>query len=222
MRLAAQPRLAVLSVALSVGFGSAEAFARAFKSRFGCSPSVWRAQQSPSHHPNSNPGQVDSRIRRVPVKLSAEHEVSQTTHVETIMDVRLINRDPVTVAYSSPPRPVRRSCRTVLAGHLLSMGGYEQPPGTSALWDQLRRPQHHGGRAVPVRCMCGSANGFRSVRWRLQDNHSGRQVCCSSFQRYERTGCRGLDCVAAGVVTFQRTSAGCPAVLRVLPDKCQV
>lgn len=43
MRLVAQPRLSVLQVALSVGFGSAEAFARAFKFRFGAPPTAWRA-----------------------------------------------------------------------------------------------------------------------------------------------------------------------------------
>ena len=38
LRLVTQPRLPVLQVALSVGFGSAEAFARAFKTRFGETP----------------------------------------------------------------------------------------------------------------------------------------------------------------------------------------
>src|SRR5580693_8755819 len=46
MRLVAQPRLPVLHIALAVGFGSAEAFARAFKVRFGCSPSAWREEQA--------------------------------------------------------------------------------------------------------------------------------------------------------------------------------
>jgi len=46
MRLAAQPGVPVLQVALSVGFGSAEAFSRAFKARFGLSPTAWRARQS--------------------------------------------------------------------------------------------------------------------------------------------------------------------------------
>src|SRR5262249_61016260 len=41
MRLAAQPSLPVLNVALSVGFGSSEAFTRAFKARFGSAPTVW-------------------------------------------------------------------------------------------------------------------------------------------------------------------------------------
>ena len=45
MRMAAQPRTSVLSTALSVGFGSAEAFTRAFKARFGCAPTTWRADE---------------------------------------------------------------------------------------------------------------------------------------------------------------------------------
>jgi AraC family transcriptional regulator len=40
--LAANARRTVLEVALAVGFGSGEAFARAFKQRFGCTPSAWR------------------------------------------------------------------------------------------------------------------------------------------------------------------------------------
>ena len=55
MRLAAQPRITVLSVELSVGFGSAEAFTRAFNSRFRCSPTAWRAQQAVQRRTNSNP-----------------------------------------------------------------------------------------------------------------------------------------------------------------------
>src|SRR5437899_2969129 len=42
MRLSSQPRLSVLTAAISVGFGSGEAFTRAFKTRFGCSPTTWR------------------------------------------------------------------------------------------------------------------------------------------------------------------------------------
>lgn len=99
MRLAAQPRLAVLDVALSVGFGSAEAFTRAFKDRFGCSPSVWRTQQFPQRHANSNPGQVDSKMNQAPVTLPAEYEASKSTNMETTMNVKLIDRQPVTVAY---------------------------------------------------------------------------------------------------------------------------
>lgn len=99
MRLAAQPRLTVLNIALSVGFGSGEAFARAFRSRFGCSPTAWRTQRATQRRANGNPGQVDSKMSQAPAALSAEHEASQTPNVETIMNVKLIDRQPVTVAY---------------------------------------------------------------------------------------------------------------------------
>ena len=99
MRLAAQPRLTVLNIALSVGFGSAEAFARAFRSRFGCSPTAWRTQQIRQRPAKSNPGQVNSKISQALAALSAEHAVSRTSNMETIMNVKLIDRQPVTVAY---------------------------------------------------------------------------------------------------------------------------
>ena len=41
-RLRGQPDSTVLSIALSVGYGSAEAFTRAFKQRFGLPPAQWR------------------------------------------------------------------------------------------------------------------------------------------------------------------------------------
>lgn len=99
MRLAAQPRLSVLNAALSVGFGSAEAFARAFKSRFGCSPTSWRTQQPTRSRAHSKTGQVDSKMNQVPAAQSAEDEASRTSSMETLMDVRLIDRQPVSVAY---------------------------------------------------------------------------------------------------------------------------
>ncbi|MCU6434227.1 AraC family transcriptional regulator [Undibacterium sp. Jales W-56] len=42
LRLAAQPDMSILAVAFSVGFGSGEAFSRAFKQHFSYSPSSWR------------------------------------------------------------------------------------------------------------------------------------------------------------------------------------
>jgi AraC family transcriptional regulator len=41
--LTLDPQRSVLQLALAVGFGSGEAFARAFKLHFGCTPSAWRA-----------------------------------------------------------------------------------------------------------------------------------------------------------------------------------
>ena len=99
MRLAAQPRSTVLNIALSVGFGSAEAFTRAFRSTFGCSPTAWRTQQAAQRRANSNPGQVDSKMSQAPATLSAEHEASRPPNMEAIMNVKLIDRQPATVAY---------------------------------------------------------------------------------------------------------------------------
>jgi AraC family transcriptional regulator len=53
-KLSAQPKLTVLQAALDVGFGSSEAFSRAFKARFGLSPSGWRAKRTAGHE-LSNP-----------------------------------------------------------------------------------------------------------------------------------------------------------------------
>lgn len=98
-RLATQPRSRILNIALSVGFGSAEAFARAFRNRFGCSPTAWRTQQSTQHRVNSNSGQMNSKPGQAPETLSMEHETSQNSIKESLMKVKLIDRQPATIAY---------------------------------------------------------------------------------------------------------------------------
>jgi len=90
-RLAAQPRLSVLQVALSVGFGSGEAFSRAFKGRFGCSPTAWRAQRKRD--------QADSKVDQAWRRHSGQHELPTATQREAAMNVQLIDRQPTRVAY---------------------------------------------------------------------------------------------------------------------------
>lgn len=99
MRLAAQPRTRILNIALSVGFSSAEAFTRAFKRRFGCSPSSWREQQFSLRNANSNSGQVNSNRNQVLNAPFAEHEISQNPNKEILMKVSLIERKSATIAY---------------------------------------------------------------------------------------------------------------------------
>lgn len=99
MRLAAQPRTRILNIAFSVGFGSAEAFTRAFKSRFGCSPTVWREQQYLLRRTNRNSSQVNSKGSQALQVHFAEHEVSRSLNKETIMKVTLIDRQPATIVY---------------------------------------------------------------------------------------------------------------------------
>jgi len=91
LRLATQPRLGVLDVALGVGFGSGEAFARAFRQRFGVSPTEWRE--------NRKPGQADRKIDQAGLAASDEHGFPATPLPEEPMNVRLVDRPSVEVVY---------------------------------------------------------------------------------------------------------------------------
>jgi AraC family transcriptional regulator len=84
IRLVAQPRLTVTHVALSVGFGSTEAFARAFKTRFGSTPTEWRQAQV------SNRDQLNRKPDQAPPPVARNHEP---------MKVTIVDRQPTTVAY---------------------------------------------------------------------------------------------------------------------------
>jgi AraC family transcriptional regulator len=88
IRLRAQPAVPVLEIALGVGFGSAEAFARAFRTRFECSPSDWR---------KSKYDQMASKASQSPRLELRKNDGS--THEEPAMKVKLTDRDPVHVAY---------------------------------------------------------------------------------------------------------------------------
>lgn len=91
MRLATQPRLTVLQGALAVGFGSSEAFARAFRQRIGASPSAWRRLRKID--------QVQRNADQAADGAGAEHEASSTSRAESRMKVNLIERVPTSVAY---------------------------------------------------------------------------------------------------------------------------
>jgi AraC family transcriptional regulator len=90
MRLCAQPELPVLQVALSVGFSSAEAFARAFRARFACTPTAWRKRKE---------GLFNSKADQARREALADDGTSRTLRMERPMNVRLVDRDPVEVAY---------------------------------------------------------------------------------------------------------------------------
>lgn len=61
-RLLTQPRSSVISIALSVGFSSGEAFARSFKLRFGLTPGAWRRERMHDRMQDRNLGQPDSKF----------------------------------------------------------------------------------------------------------------------------------------------------------------
>jgi AraC family transcriptional regulator len=98
-RLLAQPRLAVLQIALGVGFGSAEALTHAFNARFGCSPTSWRLQQSESHPGKSNLDQANRKADQVLQEESGKNGASSSTSTETSMQVEVIERKPTPIAY---------------------------------------------------------------------------------------------------------------------------
>jgi AraC family transcriptional regulator len=109
-RLLAQPKLAVLQIALDVGFGSAEAFTHAFGARFGCSPTSWRLKQAAERAAISNTDQANSNPDQVQQKKAMENGVRAKT--ETIVKVQIIERKPTQIAY------------------LRHVGPYGQPIGT--------------------------------------------------------------------------------------------
>jgi AraC family transcriptional regulator len=93
LRLVAQPRLPVLQVALSVGFGSAEAFARAFKTRFGATPSAWRVDQRRKHD------QAERKPDQAMAPPAIEDGSMEKNTIASTLTVRLVDRQPVSVAY---------------------------------------------------------------------------------------------------------------------------
>lgn len=88
LRLRAQPRIPVLQMALAVGFGSAEAFTRAFRARFGCSPTAWR---------NSKYDQVTRKLDQA--ASMARGKNGGSSNKELVMKVKLKDREPVHVAF---------------------------------------------------------------------------------------------------------------------------
>ena len=131
MRLVSQPRVPVLHVALSVGFGSAEAFARAFKARFGCSPTAWRTQQAERRFANSNLGQMESKIGQAPAIVAAQYGASHNPDLEVAMNVKLVDRQSATVAYlrhlGPYGEPITQFWRKSVYPWLVTNGLLEQP-----------------------------------------------------------------------------------------------
>ncbi len=85
----------VINIALAVGFSSAESFTRAFRAYFGMSPTQWR--KSKNSQASSKTGMVAGKKRQAATATGHEHGTSST--MEFPMNVVLIDREPVNVAY---------------------------------------------------------------------------------------------------------------------------
>ena len=111
MRLDADPGLAILEVAVLVGFGSAEAFARAFKDQFRLPPSVWRdqaparrqawlAQLASQRAQLRNGDQIDGNGDQVSTGVAGQNGDSHHPVQRFAMQVNVTHFSPVRNAYS--------------------------------------------------------------------------------------------------------------------------
>lgn len=111
LRLSCGSHETVLETALATGFNSGEAFARAFKLKFGCTPSDWRANtpqrlaalaaaigQRPGKQ-ESNPDQVFGNTDQAHETAFGDSDVSYLSTKETTMHVRIIDLPKTRVAY---------------------------------------------------------------------------------------------------------------------------
>lgn len=105
--LAHQARKPVLEVALEVGFGSSEAFARAFKLQFDMTPTAWR-RATPQRWADNlaarasrcslrNPDQYVSKMDQVRVTVWVNNELSLSQ--EIVMNIKIVTLPPARVAY---------------------------------------------------------------------------------------------------------------------------
>jgi AraC family transcriptional regulator len=94
-----RPDQPILEIAIEVGFGSAEAFSRAFRQQFKASPSDWRANDksniAPKQRKSSPP--KDSNPDQVSMKLFSN--VAEITKLELVSNVAVVTLPSVRVAY---------------------------------------------------------------------------------------------------------------------------
>jgi AraC family transcriptional regulator len=97
-RLASQPRLSVLNVSLAVGFGSPEAFTRAFKKHFGCAPSHWKTKRRARWYEKSKISQEKSRLNQAKRPRKA-YASSMAQTISSPLQVAVKTRPSVRIAY---------------------------------------------------------------------------------------------------------------------------
>lgn len=95
LSLQSRPDKSVIAIALSVGFGSAESFARAFRAHYDVTPTQWRNSKK-SQYASKN-GKASSKTDQAARRIEEDHGFS--LEKETPLNVVLIDREPVSVAY---------------------------------------------------------------------------------------------------------------------------
>jgi AraC family transcriptional regulator len=151
-RLSCTPQESVLETALATGFGSGEAFARAFKLKFGCTPTAWRrdtrqrlAAQALGGGQDSNLDQVLRKLDQTPQHGIGDDDISHPSSGDFSLAVNLIDLPAVRVAYHRHIGPYGPGIgvfwRTTVAPWIQSHGldtqtcygvGYDDPSITPA------------------------------------------------------------------------------------------
>jgi AraC family transcriptional regulator len=131
MRLVSQPRVPIIQIAFSVGFGSPEAFTRSFKGRFGHSPTSWRKSEAERRGGIRNPDQSNRKPGQAPERAVPDDLASRNPHPEAPVNVKLITRQPTTVAYlryiGPYGEPVSRFWRKTVSPWLAMNGLLDKP-----------------------------------------------------------------------------------------------
>ena len=226
MRLAAQPRTRILNLALSVGFGSAEAFTRAFKSRFGSSPTSWREQQSAQRRANSNSGQANSKRGQAWQAAIADHEVSRNVNKEIIMKITLIDRHPVTVAYlrhlGPYGEPIARFWQeTYVPWAVMNKLGEDHARYGIATTTRASLRQRNADTTPALKCRpislqraVRSRRLFRVVSMRRSASRAPQNRLAMPGLRYCATGCLPVGCNSMRVPVSSTTRRVRPTIAR--------
>ena len=111
-RLASAPTESVLETALATGFGSGEALARAFKLKFGCTPTEWRrdtrarlaalalpTRSDDDARDDSNLDQVLGKLDQTPQSGIGDDDISRNQPGDFLMNVDVIDLPAARVAY---------------------------------------------------------------------------------------------------------------------------
>ena len=141
VRLRAQHGVPVLQIALGVGFGSAEAFARAFRARFECSPDAMAKQQARSDGAQGRSG-LEGRENR---------KTGGSRQQEFAMNVKLIDREPVRVAYLRHTGPYGPPIGDFWMETVAPWMGTNNLFGRERFGISLDDPSRDQARALPVR-----------------------------------------------------------------------
>ncbi|MBX3607118.1 MAG: AraC family transcriptional regulator [Piscinibacter sp.] len=146
-RLLATPAVAALTIALDVGFGSAEVFTRAFKAHFGVTPSAWRR------------GAWHEHAQRHRAQLRKIHQDRRKAHqavIEAFAEDRIAwpevgHGDP---QGASTMKIELKTLPDIHVAYLRHVGPYGDP-GISQLWQRFDRWCAQRGLAGPGRLLLG-------------------------------------------------------------------